>query len=315
MGQRVENKERIIQYLLGDLPEKELSRVEDHYFDDDAFFEEMAIVEEELIDDYLSGHLAGRDREKFESSFLASPARRDRVEFSRTLIKSLSGPRPDARPVRRESVSWFQSLFINRNRVFQFACAALALLVAAGVTWLAVENARLRNDIARLHAESATFEEREKEMAEQAAKERERADELQARAESEQNERQQIEQQLARSLPQPATIIELSSNATRSGGSTKSFNIPSGAKIVELKLNTEPSDYTIYRVMLQTAGGEKVWSKGGLKARTTATGKVVVARLPADLLSSKDYILTLGGSAEGGDYDDAGIYYFKVAKK
>src|SRR6185369_7542362 len=105
----------------------------------------MAIVEEELIDDYVRGHLAGRDREKFENSFLASPVRRERVELSRTLMKSLSVERPDARPVRRESVSWFQSLFVNRNRVFQFACAALALLLAAGATWLAVENARLRN--------------------------------------------------------------------------------------------------------------------------------------------------------------------------
>jgi anti-sigma factor RsiW len=315
VGQKAENEELIIQYLLGDLPEKELSRVEDHYFDDDAFFEEMAIVEEELIDDYVRGHLAGRDREKFENSFLVSPARRERVEFSRTLMKSLSVEQPAARPSRRESVSWFQSLFVNRNRAFQFACAALALLLAAGATWLAIENARLRNDIARLHTESAAFEEREKELAEQAAKERERGDGLKARAESEQNERQQLEQQLARSQPQPVAILELASNATRSGGSTKSFNIPSGAKIVELKLYTEPSDYKIYRVMLQTADGEKVWSKDGLKARTTSTGKVVIARLPADLLSSRDYILTLGGAAAGGDYDDAGMYSFKVAKK
>ena len=314
MEQRGENEKLIVRYLLGDLPEEEVRRVEDHYFDDDAFFEEMAIVEEELIDDYVSGNLAGRELEQFENLYMASPARRYRVDFSRKVMNSRSGGRESDGPVRRKSGSWFRGLFIGRNLAFQFACAAVALIVAA-VAWLAIENARLRNDINRLQAERTTLEQKEKEVAGQVAKERERGDELMASVEREQNERQQLEQQLARLQPHPIAILELSSDTTRSGGAVKSLNIPSGAQTVELKLYTEPNDYETFQVALQTADGGKVWSKGGLKARTTPSGKVVVARLPAKLFSSQDYLLTLSGSARGGDYEDAGIYSFKVAKK
>jgi anti-sigma factor RsiW len=327
--QRTESEELIIRYLTGDLSERSRQKVEDRYFKDDSFFEEVAIVEEELIDDYVRGRLTGHVREQFEKHFLTSPARRERVEFSRTMLKSLTGepisdePFPVMHltddPARRKSRSWFRSLFSGQNRTFQLAAVATMLLIAAGAVWLLLENRRLRDEINDLQAACTTLEQKEKEMARQVEGQRERERELEAQVETEQNGRRQLEQQLdqllAQSQPQPPTIFELTSNSTRSTGATKSLSIPSSAKTATLRLYIEPGDYSTYRAVLETAEGEKVWSKSGLKASATSSGKAVVVNLPAALLSSRDYVLMLGGANAGGDYDDVGAYSFRVVKK
>lgn len=319
MEQRTENERLIVQYLIGDLPEEERKIVEDRYFKDDSFFEEAAIIEEDLIDDYLHGKLTVSEREQFEDHYLASPARRERLEFSRTMMRYITdapvsdAPLQDA-PARRGLRSWFLSLLNGQNRTLQFALGAVVLVIAAAAAWLLYENTRLKGEINDFQAERARFEQKEREMSNQAAEQRERERELTARIESEQSERRQLEQQLAESMPQPPAIFELASTATRSGAAAKSLNIPSATKRVELRLYVEQGDYIAYRAVLQTAEWKKIWSRDGLKASTTSSGKVVTLNLAAELLSGGDYILTLGAKADGS-YEDVGEYSFKVVRK
>lgn len=322
MKQRSENEKLIIRFLLGDLSGEEREKVEDHFFDDDAFFEEMTIVEEELIDNYLRGKLTRENRKKFEDGFLSSPARRKRVDVARTVVNTLPDipdpdlpdiPDPDP-PVTHESRSWFQSLFAGRNRAVQFAFASVALLLAAAVVWLWTELAKERNALDRLQAERARLEQRKKEDDEQFAKEQEHNKELTAQLESEQEKIQMLEQQLARLQPQPVPTFELTSGLTRSGGTIKSITIPSGAKTIQLKLYIDQSADKIYNAIIETEQREKVWSKERLKAQTTSSGKVVSVSVPAKLFSNQTYVLTLT-VVEGNDYDIAGSYVFKVAKR
>src|ERR1044071_5911191 len=83
-------KQQLIQYLLGGLQMGERRQIEERYFEDEAFFQEMLIIEEELIDSYLNHDLSDEEAERFEKHYLATPERRGQVEFARALAASLS---------------------------------------------------------------------------------------------------------------------------------------------------------------------------------------------------------------------------------
>ena len=72
----------MIHYLLGLLPEVEREQLEAGFLADECLFEEMLAVEDELIDDYVSGHLSESYREGFERYFLRLDERRQRLKFA-----------------------------------------------------------------------------------------------------------------------------------------------------------------------------------------------------------------------------------------
>jgi hypothetical protein len=88
MKQRADSEKLMIRYLLGDVPEDEQIRIEERFFTDDEYFEQLLALEDDLIDDYVNGELTDREREQFEEYFLASPTRRQRVEFAKTFMRA-----------------------------------------------------------------------------------------------------------------------------------------------------------------------------------------------------------------------------------
>ena len=80
--------ERLIrQYLLGRVSDEERSELELRLMTDNAFYNELLAVEDELIDDFLTGDLTADELEVFDSYFLASPERLDKVRFARVFKK------------------------------------------------------------------------------------------------------------------------------------------------------------------------------------------------------------------------------------
>ena len=85
--QTVELDKKLTRYLLGDVSDKERLEIEDRYLSDEEFFDELLVAEDELIDDYVRGRLSRADRDSFESNFLCSPAREERVKSARALMQ------------------------------------------------------------------------------------------------------------------------------------------------------------------------------------------------------------------------------------
>jgi anti-sigma factor RsiW len=79
--------ERIIAYLLKELPEEELERFEDDCFAQEDWPEHLKLVEEDLIDDYLRGELTPEQRRRFESDYLTTDARQERVSVAAALLR------------------------------------------------------------------------------------------------------------------------------------------------------------------------------------------------------------------------------------
>ena len=64
--------EMLIKYLLGDLPEEERIQIEEKYFLDDDFFQQLLLVEDELVDSYVKNELTPSQMKLFKDNFLAT---------------------------------------------------------------------------------------------------------------------------------------------------------------------------------------------------------------------------------------------------
>ena len=146
MTEQPHTQQQAIQYLLGSLPEAEMERLDALSFTDADFAEKLSAAEKELVDSYVQGELTGDILERFESHYLASPLRRNKVEFAETfqIYAKRNMPNASARSVaeklnpKRTAAVFFSALNIFRNQSpalqWSFATAVCALL-ALGVWW------------------------------------------------------------------------------------------------------------------------------------------------------------------------------------
>ncbi|HEX9984265.1 MAG TPA: zf-HC2 domain-containing protein [Thermoanaerobaculia bacterium] len=79
----------ITRYLLGNLEEQEQDRLEQQYFTDPELLALVEATEDDLIDAYIRGELSAADRARFESHFLRSRRRRERVKTAEALLARL----------------------------------------------------------------------------------------------------------------------------------------------------------------------------------------------------------------------------------
>src|SRR5262245_21203041 len=137
------DEQLIARYLLGDLPEEEQIRLEERAFRDPECLRNVAAVENDLTDEYVRGGLSDRERRQFESRFLASPRRRQNLEFARALVRvtseSLVAGLVAVPTPARSSGSWwnaFVAFWRGPHLAFKVSAAAAALTLATGLSWL-----------------------------------------------------------------------------------------------------------------------------------------------------------------------------------
>src|SRR5215471_8400395 len=94
MSVETEQSREIRRYLLGELSEAELYRLEARMMVDDDFTSEIGIVEDELVDDYVAGNLSPDERSKFKHKFLRTPQGRQQVSFGMALRDYSAGMKP-----------------------------------------------------------------------------------------------------------------------------------------------------------------------------------------------------------------------------
>ncbi len=90
MSQRTFSDQEIVQYLLGSSTDAE--RLDELSFTDDEFAARLQSVENDLVDAYVRGELAGEALENFNLHYLSSPHRRNKVLMARGLKDVLISP-------------------------------------------------------------------------------------------------------------------------------------------------------------------------------------------------------------------------------
>jgi hypothetical protein len=132
------NDATVRQYLLGQAADFEQHQIEDALLLDDDARRQIAIVEDELIDEYLAGELTSDERSRFESHFLAHESRRRNLRFSQALHLYIK-EHPEAAPVRARkggSMLWLR-----------FAAVAAAVAIGVAV-WIGYSQRSRLNDSA-----------------------------------------------------------------------------------------------------------------------------------------------------------------------
>lgn len=107
MTDQSNDSKMITAYLLGELSEPEQEEIEVRYFTDDALFEQLLAIEDDLIDRYARGQMSDSERLRLERHFMKSPMRRKRVRFAAALLRHIGALAAD---VRRQRLSWWREL-------------------------------------------------------------------------------------------------------------------------------------------------------------------------------------------------------------
>jgi hypothetical protein len=278
----------LVRYLMGELPAEEEQGLEERYFQDDALFSELLAVEGELIEQYLRGRLSPDEHRRFESVWLASPARRQRLELTRTVLSSVSEPPAAAGP--REGRGRATGL-----RGLAAVAAGIALLVA-------VDDVRLRVRVRQAERQVSDLV-------------RER-DEWQRRASERPVQGGGQEPRVVSASPGPASPVPGSLGRTMTlalaaglvrGQAGRQLALQAGVERVILELERPEEPFPSYRAILKNGQDVEIW-RGTLESRGA---RPLRADLEARLLAPAEYHLELQGLAPDGPRSVAD-YFFRV---
>ena len=327
------------QYLLGSLSIADTETCDELSFTDDGFVMRLQAVEDDLVDAYVLGQLSGGESAQFESHYLVSPRRREKVEFARSLqnftakqsitapLMEVASAEPEQRTTR-ESAGWWQSLralFSLPKMTIQYGLVAASSLLLLMCGWLMIP--RLKEQQNAAPNERAALQAGESSSPTQPASQQillaqniEQPSTDLNRTKPQQKQLNQPPKSVARSAvkpvpaaPQSFQRIELLPQ-TRGISRTVEVTMEAKRDYAILQLATPEEEVTVYQAELLTADGQLRWKSGKLKARTGNSVRILDVRVAAKLLPPGSYIVQLKGRTDTGQVEDLRKYFFKVVK-
>lgn len=334
-------EEKLISYILGDLPEDEQLLLEQEIFAQEDNFEQLQALKEQLIDEYTNNKLTGKQLELFERQFLNSPWRRERIVFAHALVEHINQTNKGVLPAKQETViegnqevksSFWQSLknsslVILLSSIFHFSgsnwqravVATMLLLLLVSVSWLFFDNRRLKVQIAQLQQpqtqpEDALLKQRlSKELTRIKQLEEELAQARSQSAITSQSDKNIKKDENNNSFNSTLSFI-LISKALRSEGGLQKLQIPRLTQQIELVVNFQSQNNTIY-AQITTLEGQQIW-QSQINTINKNNSKLAKVKLKASLLQENDYILTLTElDDDARPSEKIGEYPFRVLKK
>lgn len=320
--------ENLRRYLLGSLTEGKTEQLDELSFTDDEMAARLQVIENDLIDAYVRGELSGKTLAQFESFYLASPKRREKVSFAQTLLvfeeRTASAQATDAHETTvaahprssedsSERVSPWRAFVVPRLALqWGFAAAALVLLLAGG--YLVVENLRLRDQMTQARAERNTLEQRERELQRQLTEQRSSDAETEKELAQVRERLAEIEHQLAGQQREPKIVALNLSPQSRGIGQPATLSVPAGIDYVELTLALEQYGFPAYRAALRNPAADQIiWQSA--KLRAGGKTRTVRIKLPASLLNQQNYLVELSGISPSGAAEIVSSYPFRVVRQ
>ena len=117
--------ESIRKYLLGELSEEERFAAEERLLTDRAFHQEILIVEEELIEEYLEGSLT--NKAGFTQYFLDNPGRAEKLQISmafREYVSRVKSSTSESKASEGTSHSWFKTFLLGQRRLIRVSSSS-----------------------------------------------------------------------------------------------------------------------------------------------------------------------------------------------
>ena len=150
--------------LLGSIPEEEAGRLDELSIANVEFAERLSAVENDLVDAYVRGELSGESRDRFQSHYLSSPYRREKLKFAESLLALCDRVPEVSRQIEATGRwRWF-------SPAWTFAAAACLMLLAGG--YLLYDNSRLREQVTRAQLDRETLQQRDRDLQRQIQEQR-----------------------------------------------------------------------------------------------------------------------------------------------
>ena len=300
MNKERTTEETLIKYLLGESTEAEQSQLEQSYFNDAEFFEELSAVRRDLIDAYVRHELSPVQTKRFEQFFKTAAASREQIEFAKALAETADAHHSRTRPVIAEIRSKSTRDIFTRYRLLIVSAAAVVVITIALA--IAINALRKMQPEQTDQTKLATPQPSAQPTPSQAE-----SPQFAVRPGAE-TPRRVVSPE---SKPVVATIV-LTSDLVRGSSETQKIMIPKSATAVQLRLVVEAEPMSNYEASIVSLEGRDISHANNLMRQPS--GEVVLT-LPAADLAVGDYIIRLVGSTKDNRRQSAGNYYFRVERR
>jgi hypothetical protein len=290
----MQDDRQLIRYLLGLLPEDEAQRYDEQSIVDDDVAARLRQVENDLVDAYVRGTLDEEFRQRFESFYLASSLRRDRVRFAERLLGAV-----DRASVAGAAVPAVPRTAARRSRFVWSLAPAAMLLLACGILFL--QDVRLRRGLVDAQRQGAALDGRARDLAGQLAGQRVANDTI----------RKELDR--VRAADPIALVLRAQ---TRAVGPVSAIALSPGVRVVAFDLELEGSDFAQYQVALKDpVTNHIVWRSEPLTPGSSNRAPAIAVTVPATVLKPQHYLLELSGRNSAGAVDTVGNYAFQVLSR
>lgn len=292
--------DELVQYVLGVLPPEETERLDEASIVDDDIAARLRRVEDDLVDSYVRGQLSGDTLAQFESHYLSSRHRRERVEFARKFLRAVDKVDKETGPVAAD----VQPKPGASKLVATLAVAATLSLVAGGA--LLLQTVRLGRGLREAQSDRVTVDQRARDL------ERE-VNDLRAANTAAAKELARARESAATVVREAATVALVLLPQTRSIGPVPTLTMPAGTDQLGFELRLESNDFPSYQVGLRDpAVNTVIWRSGWIAAKSSAGQSSVRVGVPARALKPQHYSLDLSGRRPAGASEVVGSYAFEI---
>lgn len=284
--------QRLARYLLGLLPDEETERLEEATVVDDEVALRLRVVEQDLVDAYVSGMLDRELLEHFDSHYLASPRRRARVRFADSFLHAVDRAASLAVPCQDdemrqagEPVGAPRPVMSSTGRVAPRRSLASILNIAAVLLLIACvtllfQSVRPRTLPNELPNDSTAGPLKRTDTA------------------------------------PPKTMARVLLPQTRAVAPIPAISIEPAAGDVAFELRLESNDFPRYQTALKDPASNRiVWQSGPLSATSDGGSRSVFVAVPARVLKPQHYSLDLSGVRASGAVEVVGTYAVHIVPR
>jgi hypothetical protein len=266
------DKEEVRAYLLGTLDSALKTDFEEKILYAPEVYEELLIVEEELIDRYVASGLSQLERQQFETHFLITAERQNNLRFGQLLKRylnshSIADPAAAATSHVEKSAPapkpfMFSPALVSSRPLITFCITGVVLLGVALLGWLTVRKPTARSS-------------------------------TQQKAE-------------------PVVVVSLAPGSITTGGQTaRQVNVPPKGYNLKLELELKNASFRNYKFELFREN-KPVQSSAALPVEAKGQQYVIPLTITGEVLSPGDYQVKLSGVLESGADEFIQNYFFQV---
>lgn len=324
--------EQFRAYFLGKLPEPQAEILEVECASSAKLTAQSRVIEGELADDYLRGNLLAADASLFESNYLITEARREKLRVAKGLWRIANQPQTQSVAGAAVSAdSLWKSLF-GKRKALRFAFGGLILLLVFGAAAFYLLTLTVdKTDVAEVKDTSQSakndipaIQNPDAQIIQNPPAENENPKAAAALNPAVQN-KETVKNSSAPQKTQPeikpvstpknveikksvlVLVVKLLPGSLRDDGE-QFVTIAPGVKNLNLLLSPSgaPNSYKIFRAVLKTPEDGAIFTSPNLKALSFT--------LPAEKLGNRTYIISLEGQNPQNEFESIDDYTFRVRR-